>query len=72
MAVVVVAATQPKLYRYPVVPVKYCRQPLGGRRALVHSIWVTLMFHSLEVEVSPELMMELMVLQEELESTYIC
>ena len=38
---VVVAATQPKLYMYPVVPVKYCRHPVGGFSMLEHSIWVT-------------------------------
>jgi len=63
---------EPKLWKYPVVPVLYCKQPSGARTGLLHSICWTLMLHSLVVVVSVDPIMAMMVWQEVEASIYMC
>ena len=50
----------------------YWRQPDGGRRGLLHSIWETFMLHDLTVEVSVDPMVAVMLWQESEAVMYMC
>ena len=56
----------------PLVPVKYCVQPLGARFLLLHSIWVTLIAKALVAAVLALPKLAFKVLQFGSASTYMC